>query len=114
MEFAPQAAARGLELRVVPADYRVRSDPVLLERILRNLLTNAIRYTAKGKILLGARRVGSSVRIEVWDTGIGIESKTLEHVFEEFYQADNAERDRSRGTGAGIGHYRKAGDPAGA
>jgi len=102
MEFAPQTAARGLEFRVVPADYWVRSDPTLLERILRNMLTNAIRYTPKGKILLGARRAGSSLRIEVWDTGIGIESETLEHVFEEFYQADNPERDRGRGLGLGL------------
>jgi PAS domain S-box-containing protein len=102
MEFAPQAAAKGLELRVVPADYWVRSDPALLERILRNLLTNAIRYTPSGKILLGARRAGSTVRVEIWDTGIGIEGKTLEHIFEEFYQADNPERDRSRGLGLGL------------
>lgn len=102
MEFAPQAAAKGLELRVVPADYWVRSDPALLERILRNLLTNAIRYTHKGKILLGARRVGSTVRVEVWDSGIGIEDETLEHIFEEFYQADNPERDRGRGLGLGL------------
>jgi two-component system CheB/CheR fusion protein len=102
MEFAPQTAAKGLELRVVPADYWVRSDPALLERILRNLLTNAVRYTPRGKILLGARRAGSTVRIEVWDTGIGIESETLEHVFEEFYQADNPELDRGRGLGLGL------------
>lgn len=102
MEFAPQASAKGLELRVVPVDYWVRSDPALLERILRNLLTNAIRYTHEGKILLGARRAGSTVRVEVWDTGIGISSETLGHVFEEFYQADNPERDRSRGLGLGL------------
>lgn len=102
MEFTPQAAAEGLELRVVPADYWVRSDPALLERILRNLLTNALRYTKKGKILLGARRAGSTVRIEVWDTGIGIDRQTLDHIFEEFYQADNPERDRGRGLGLGL------------
>lgn len=102
MEFEPQASATGLELRVVPADYWVRTDPALLARILRNLLTNAIRYTSKGKILLGARRVGPAVRIEVWDTGIGISSDTLEHVFEEFYQANNPERDRNRGLGLGL------------
>ncbi len=102
MEFEPQAAAGGLELRVVPADYRVRSDAALLERILRNLLTNAIRYTDKGRILIGARRAGPDVRVEVWDTGIGIDSETLVHIFEEFYQADNPERDRSRGLGLGL------------
>lgn len=102
MEFTPQASAKGLELRVVPVDYWVSTDPALLERILRNLLTNAIRYTHGGKILLGARRTGSTVRVEVWDTGIGIPSETLGHVFEEFYQADNPERDRSRGLGLGL------------
>lgn len=102
MEFAPQAEAKGLELRVVPADYWVRSDAALLERILRNLLNNAVSYTPRGKILLGARRAGGSVRIEAWDTGIGIDHGPLQHVFEEFYQADNPERDRSRGLGLGL------------
>ena len=102
MEFTPQAAAKGLELRVVPADYWIRSDIALLERILRNLLTNAIRYTEKGKILLGARRCGAFTRIEVWDSGIGIPPDKLKHIFEEFYQADNPERDRSRGLGLGL------------
>lgn len=102
MEFIRQAEAKGLELRIVPADYWVESDAALLERILRNMLTNAIRYTQRGKILLGARRAGRSIRIEVWDTGIGIERQALQHVFEEFYQADNPERDRSRGLGLGL------------
>jgi len=102
MEFAPQAAAKSLELRIVSADYWVTSDTALLERILRNLLTNAVRYTMHGRILLGARRSGNDLRIEVWDSGIGIPKETLNHIFEEFYQADNPERDRSRGLGLGL------------
>jgi CheY-like chemotaxis protein len=102
MEFTPQAEAKGLELRIVPADHWVKSDAALLERILRNMLTNAVRYTLRGKILLGTRIAGRSIRIEVWDTGVGIEEEALKHVFEEFYQADNPERDRGRGLGLGL------------
>lgn len=102
MEFAPQAAAAGLRLQVVPADYRVRSDAILLERILRNLLTNAIRYTRAGKILLGARRAGSRVRIEIWDTGVGIDHEDLGRIFEEFYQADSSNKERGLGLGLAI------------
>lgn len=102
MEFTPQAKHRSLELRVQPADYWVMSDPALLERILRNLLSNAIGYTLSGKILMGARRAGKQLRIEIWDTGIGIPPESLTRVFEEFYQEDNPERDRSRGLGLGL------------
>ncbi len=102
MEFAPQAAAKGLELRMVPADYWVSSDSALLQRILRNLLTNAIRYTHRGRVLLGARLRGERISVEVWDTGIGIAPEKMAHIFEEFYQADNPERDRNRGLGLGL------------
>ena len=101
-EFAPQAAAKSLELRVVPASCWVTSDPALLLRILRNLLSNAIRYTQRGKILLGIRRRSTALRFEVWDTGIGIPDDMHEQIFEEFYQADNPERDRDRGLGLGL------------
>jgi len=102
MEFAPRAAAKGLEMRVVPADYWVQSDAALLTRMLRSLLTNAIGYTESGKILLGARRVGDEIRIEVRDTGIGIAKEKLERIFEDFYQADDPELDRGRGLGLGL------------
>ncbi len=96
------AAAQGLELRAVPTSAIVDTDPVLLKRILRNLLDNAVKYTASGRILLGCRRAGGAVRIQVMDTGVGIPPDKLEAIFGEFYQIDNPNRDRSRGLGMGL------------
>ena len=101
-EFVPAAAAKGLALCVVASSVAVRSDPALLDRILRNLLSNAVRYTVSGRVLAGCRRRGSDLRIEVWDTGIGIPEDKLEAVFEEFTQLGNPERDRTRGLGLGL------------
>lgn len=101
-EYGPQATAKGLRLSVVLSSLSVRSDPLLLERILRNLLANAIRYTRAGKILLGVRRVGGMARIEVHDTGVGIDETDLERIFGEFIQLDVAGRDRSEGIGLGL------------
>ncbi len=100
--FTYQAEALGLDLRVVPCGLRVRSDARLLDQMLRNLVSNALKYTPAGKVLLGCRRNGSSLRIEVWDTGIGIPSEQLRSVFEEYRQLDNAARERSRGLGLGL------------
>jgi two-component system CheB/CheR fusion protein len=80
----------------------VRSDPRLLEQMIRNLLSNAVKYTNKGRILLGCRRRGDKLRIEVWDTGIGIPEEQLQAIFEEFHQLDNPVRERSRGLGLGL------------
>lgn len=102
MEFAPQAAGLGIDLRVVPVDYRVRSDASLLQRILRNLLSNALRYTSEGKVLMGARRVNGKIRIEVWDTGSGIEEDEQARIFEEFYQARSAGAEHGSGLGLGL------------
>ncbi|MEI7608471.1 MAG: PAS domain S-box protein, partial [Rhodospirillaceae bacterium] len=96
------AAARGLELRAVPTSAIVDTDPVLLKRILRNLLDNAVKYTAGGRILLGCRRGGGEVRVQVVDTGVGIPADKLEAIFGEFYQIDNPNRDRARGLGMGL------------
>jgi len=101
-EFGYVAKARGLDLRVVPAAARVESDPQLLEQMIRNLLGNAIKYTARGKILFGCRRHGQCLRIEVWDTGIGISADQLQAIFDEFHQVDNAAHERSRGLGLGL------------
>ena len=86
----------------------VTTDPLLVHSVLRNLLSNAIRYTQKGGVLVVARRKGKRrVRIQVWDTGIGIAPDQIERIFEEFYQVGNAARDRSRGIGLGLAIVRR-------
>jgi signal transduction histidine kinase len=81
------AAHKNLELRVVRTSASVRSDPVLLERMLKNLVTNAIRYTERGKIIIGCRRVcGGWLRLDVVDSGIGIALEEQERIFDEYYQ----------------------------
>ena len=102
-EYAAQAAAKGLALSVRPCRAFVRSDPVLLEEIVGNCLSNAIRYTTAGRVLVGCRRVSAAeLRIEVWDTGPGIPGDKQREVFREFVQLGNAERDRRRGLGLGL------------
>ncbi|PWR22218.1 hybrid sensor histidine kinase/response regulator [Zavarzinia compransoris] len=87
-EMGPVARARGLDLRLVPATLSVRTDPRLFRRILQNLLSNAIRYTPKGRILLGVRRGRHHARIFVHDTGVGIPADRMEEIFEEFRRLD--------------------------
>jgi two-component system CheB/CheR fusion protein len=101
-QFSFHTAAHGLGWRVVPSGLSVRSDPRLLEQMIRNLLSNAVKYTNKGKILLGCRRRGDKLRIEVWDTGIGVPEEQLQAIFEEFHQLDNPARERSKGLGLGL------------
>jgi two-component system, chemotaxis family, CheB/CheR fusion protein len=101
-QFAFHAAAHRLGWRVVPSSLSVRSDPRLLEQMIRNLLSNAVKYTNKGKILLGCRRRGDKLRIEVWDTGIGVPEEQLQAIFDEFHQLDNPARERSKGLGLGL------------
>jgi signal transduction histidine kinase len=102
MHFAGQAEGSGLGLRFKPGGKHVTSDPQLLERILSNLIQNAIKYTRDGGIVVVARTHGACVNIEVWDTGIGIPETELPRVFDEFYQLHNPERDRNRGLGMGL------------
>ena len=104
-----EAAARkkGLQLRVHPTTAWAHSDSVLLERVLANLLTTAIRYTERGGVLLGVRRQGVGLRLCVADTGIGIPPEAHEAVFEEFVQLDNAERNPERGHGLGLPTVRR-------
>ena len=101
-EFAYYAQANGLALRMVPCSLLVDSDPHLLEQMLRNLLSNALKYTKQGRVLLGCRRREGIVSIEVWDTGIGIPETELQAIFDEYHQLDNAARERSRGLGLGL------------
>lgn len=109
-EFAYHAEARSLGWRVVSSGLAVTSDPRLLEQMLRNLLSNAIKYTAQGRVLLGCRRRGDKLRIEVWDTGTGIEQGQLQRIFEEFHQLDNPARERSRGLGLGLAIVQRLAD----
>ena len=101
-QFGGDAEARGLSLRFRATRRIVRSDPLLLERVLANLVQNALRYTRTGGVLVAARRHPRGVALEVWDTGVGIPEDKREMIFREFYQIDNPERDRGRGLGMGL------------
>ncbi|WP_109110250.1 HAMP domain-containing sensor histidine kinase [Azospirillum sp. TSO35-2] len=101
-EFEPQAEMRGLRFRVVPCTAVVLSDAQLLERILRNLIANALKYTVSGGILLGCRACWDGLRVEVWDTGPGVPEAARRGIFEEFHQLDNPGRDQRRGVGLGL------------
>ena len=101
-EFAPQANAKDLYYRTRESAYWVDSDPALMELILRNLISNAIRYTHQGGVLVACRSQGDFVSLEVWDTGVGIAETEQEGIYEEFRQLDNPERDRAKGLGLGL------------
>jgi two-component system, sensor histidine kinase len=101
-ELAPQAVAKGLVYRSRDTEAVVWSDPVLLELILRNLVSNAARYTDQGGLLVASRARGEQVLLEVWDSGIGIEPAQQQEIFQEFHQLGNPERDRNKGLGLGL------------
>lgn len=107
ISFMPLAEKKGLTLRVVPTRAHVYSDPALMERIFGNYLSNAIRYTERGRILLGCRNRGDKVSIQVWDTGIGVPEDQLSAIFDDFHQLQNDERDRSKGLGLGLAIVRR-------
>jgi signal transduction histidine kinase/CheY-like chemotaxis protein len=103
--FASLAAQKGLRYKVrAPSCAWVQSDPILLQRILLNLVSNAVRYTKSGTILVCCRptQQQTHVRIEVWDSGIGIDASHHSRIFEEFFQIDNQARDRDKGLGLGL------------
>lgn len=100
--FAALAHARGLRLRIRPSRLRLASDPLLLERILINLVSNAVRYTRDGGVLVGVRRRGELARIDVWDTGIGIPNDESLHIFDEFYRGPGV-GDGQAEVGLGLG-----------
>jgi signal transduction histidine kinase/CheY-like chemotaxis protein len=100
-DHAAEAQAKGLRLLQHRTAALVHSDPVLVERIVRNIVSNAVRHTDQGGVLVGCRR-GTRMSIEVWDTGRGISPEQQLRVFEEFYQIDNPERDRAKGLGLGL------------
>jgi Na+/proline symporter/CheY-like chemotaxis protein len=101
-EFRVLAQARGLELRAVASRAVVLSDPRLLRRVLQNFLSNAVRYTRRGRIVLGCRRVSGALRIEVWDSGPGIPADKQREIFEEFRRLDAQDAGGERGLGLGL------------
>ncbi|MBP2305669.1 HAMP domain-containing protein [Azospirillum melinis] len=101
-EYRLRAAEKGVAFRSVPTGVTLNADAALLERIIRNLVENALRYTDHGRILLGCRHARGVLRIQVYDTGIGIPPEHLERIFHEFYQVSNPTRDRGKGLGLGL------------
>lgn len=102
MHYAGQAEGSGLGLRFSPGGKSVTSDPQLLERILGNLIQNALKYTEEGGVVVVARSTADHLNLEVWDTGIGIKSTDLPRIFAEFYQVGQSERSRTQGLGMGL------------
>ncbi|MDF1631068.1 PAS-domain containing protein [Mycoplana sp. MJR14] len=100
-DFAPIARAKNLTLKIMPTSVAVRSDPNLLRRLVQNLVSNAIKYTNSGKVLVGVRRQGDTASIQVYDTGIGIPSSKFRTVFKEFARLDEGAR-TAPGLGLGL------------
>jgi signal transduction histidine kinase/CheY-like chemotaxis protein len=109
-EFRPQAEAKGLDLSCETTARVLLTDPLLLERILRNLLDNAVRYTSRGGVRMTSDTAGDGLEISVADSGIGIPATEQERIFEEFYQVDNFARDPSKGLGLGLASVQRLAD----
>jgi len=101
IEFAPIARAKGLKLTFVPCSLPVASDRLLLRRLLQNLISNAIKYTPRGRVLVGCRRHGQSLQIGVYDTGVGIPILKRGEIFKEFHRLEQGAR-IARGLGLGL------------
>lgn len=111
--FAAAAAASGLDFRVVGCRALLLTDQAALQRILGCLIDNALRFTVRGRVVVGCRRRNGRLYFEVWDNGPGIPTDKLPLVFEEFYQLGNPERDRRRGLGLGLAVARRTADALG-
>jgi Na+/proline symporter/signal transduction histidine kinase/CheY-like chemotaxis protein len=101
VEFAPLAAQKGLTLSFVPVKFAVKSDRKLLRRVLQNLISNALKYTQKGRVLVGARRRGETIRFEIYDSGIGIPPSKQRLIFKEFQRLEQGAK-VARGLGLGL------------
>jgi CheY-like chemotaxis protein/anti-sigma regulatory factor (Ser/Thr protein kinase) len=106
-DHSEEARARGLVLRSIRSSAITRSDPLLVERVIRNFITNAIRYTDRGGIVVGVRRRGIDYVVQVWDSGPGIAEQDQTRIFDEFVQIGNTERDRAKGLGLGLAIVRR-------
>jgi len=106
-EQAPVLEGRPVGLRLITTSTVVETDPVLMERMLRNIIANAVRYTERGRIVVGCRRSGARVRVIIADSGPGIAAAHQEQVFQEYYQLSNPERDRAKGLGLGLAITRR-------
>lgn len=109
-EYAPQAEAKRLHFKLHPTALVAFADSRLVSLVLRNLIANAVRYTVSGGVLVGCRRQGTQIRVEVWDTGVGIEADQHQHIFREFFQLGNSERNRAHGLGLGLAIVQKLAD----
>lgn len=107
VDMAPLAQGKGLNFSMPSNDDVVYSDPFLLDRILRNLISNAIRYTDSGGVSIRCDAVENGFRFAVIDTGIGIRPEALPHIFDEYYQVENQHRDRRKGLGLGLAIVRR-------
>jgi signal transduction histidine kinase len=109
-DHAADAARKGIAIRLVPCAAVVETDPALFERVVRNLVSNAVRYTETGRVLVGCRRCCGRVRLEVWDTGRGIPQEARGLVFDEFAQVQVAGAERGPGLGLGLAIVRRLSD----
>ncbi|MES3014116.1 MAG: ATP-binding protein [Pseudomonadota bacterium] len=117
LHFEPSAFEKGLSLRLRGAKKVVFADPLLVERVLRNLVSNAIRYTNDGSVLVGCRQRGERVLVQVWDTGLGIGEAEQARIFDEFYQVPNTPKvspDQRKGLGLGLAIVKRLADLMGA
>ena len=113
LHFEPSAFEKGLALRLRGGARVVFADPLLVERILRNLVSNAIRYTNDGSVLVSCRRRGERMLLQVWDTGVGIRESEQGRIFDEFYQVPNTQRispDQRKGLGLGLAIVKRLAD----
>lgn len=106
-DYSIEAAQKSIRLVVHPCGALVETDPLLIERIIRNLVSNAVRHTSKGRVVVGCRRIRDRIRVEIWDTGPGIPPNERERIFQEYFQLQNPQRDRTLGLGLGLAIVRR-------
>jgi signal transduction histidine kinase/CheY-like chemotaxis protein len=106
-DFEEEARQKGIRFSIEPTQAVVKSDRFLLERIVRNIVSNAIRYTQRGGVQIRCRRRGSKLALQVWDSGCGIAKRHLSSIFDEYFQIANPERDREKGLGLGLAIVRR-------